>query len=226
MSSKVTTTVSPKGAFMIASHEAIVPGVYLDKVGVPTFGIGHTHWAGEPDPRRMALGVNSTNIEGTIREAIRVFMKDLKKYEREVVQHFGPMRQHELDGWVSWHFNTGGASKTSAVRHWKAGDKRKAVQIMQQWNKAGGKVSQALIARRQVEADLILNGRYHTSSIPVYSADTNGRVRWSKIDAVSLSEWEAIVGDKPDTPKSGVGLVVAITGAIAALIAIIQGLFS
>ena len=49
--------MSDRGRAELAGHEGIVPGPYLDSVGVWTFGVGHTANAGAPDPRAMPRGM-------------------------------------------------------------------------------------------------------------------------------------------------------------------------
>lgn len=231
-------SVSPHGAFVIASHEALVPTRYRDLAGVDTWGIGHTHHAGTPDPRAMAYHM-PTNVEGTYREAWDIFQRDLARYTADVVSKFGAdLAQHELDGLVGWHFNTGGALSSSAVAKWHAGDKVGAVRVVQSWNKVTVKgqkvVSDALVARRKEEAALILSGAYPKRKLAVYPTDGHGRVIWKPIETFTWDEWSGVVGSKRKVaaqrpaakPTAKVGKdvatdagIVAIAGLVLAMIA-------
>lgn len=219
----MATQVSPRGAFDIAVHEGIVPTRYRDLAGVATWGIGHTREAGEPNPINMDFAMPK-NVSGAVAEAIRVFMNDLSAYAADVVKAFGPMEQHELDGWTSWHFNTGGAFSSSAVQLWRDGKKRSAVAKMREWNKAtvSGRrvVSPALVKRREAEAALILTGRGKdtpTATIPVWPTDGAGAVKWTALRGVSFKEFAAALGST-GTPKAATPAVLApvVVGGIVA----------
>lgn len=100
--------LSAKGLLEIAEHEGIVPTVYLDSKGIPTYGVGHTKGAGAPDPANMSWAW-PTDVEGAIDAALDQFRKDVRIYEDRVNQHVKvPLKQHEFDALVSFDFNTGG----------------------------------------------------------------------------------------------------------------------
>jgi len=216
-------TIPVEGAYMIAKEEGIVPARYKDAAGVDTFGIGHTRAAGVPDPATMSFAM-PTNVDGVVKEAIRLFRHDLEAYEREVTEAFGRMTTYELAGWTSWHFNTGGVHSSRAAAMWKAGDHKGAVRVMQTWNKitVRGKkqVSPGLVERRKVEADLILKGRYPEPGrgVPIWPTDGKGKVKWTPLGFVTLAEYRAATDftayQKPDmtTPVAvAVGTAVAVT---------------
>lgn len=199
-------TVSPRGAFAIAAHEALVPARYRDLAGVDTWGIGHTHHAGPPDPRVMGFEIpkNTTLI---YQEAWEVFQADLADYAADVVRVFGTgLLQHELDGLTSWHFNTGGALTSSAVKAWKAGDKARAVRIIKTWNKVTIKgkkvVSDALVHRRADEANMILHGAYANAKLAVYHTDGAGTVIWRPVETFTWDEWrDEVAMPAPPRPR-------------------------
>lgn len=194
----MATTLSPKGRFEIAADEGLVPAPYYDVVNVLTFGVGHTRPAGAPDPATLPKG---NPVGEKLRDAMimswQIFRKDMAKFTADVVSVLGPdLQQHELDGWVSFHFNTGGIFRTSAIAKWKAGDKVGAMRILKMWNKgtiAGKKqVLSALVNRRQREADLILHGRYSDRKMGVFRVSNNNRPIYSNpFFTFSYSEWEA-----------------------------------
>ena len=53
----MTMRTSDRGIAALVKHEGIVPGPYLDSVGVKTYGIGHTRNAGAPDPAELPTGM-------------------------------------------------------------------------------------------------------------------------------------------------------------------------
>ncbi|WP_415128195.1 hypothetical protein [Paracoccus sp. (in: a-proteobacteria)] len=57
--------VSDKGVAFLVAHEGIVPGPYLDGVGVWTFGIGHTAAAGAPIPKDLPRGMCRSSSIGS-----------------------------------------------------------------------------------------------------------------------------------------------------------------
>lgn len=220
----MVTKVSPQGAFAIATHEALVPTRYRDFVGVDTWGIGHTHHAGDPDPREMSFAM-PTNVQPVYDEAWDVFLSDLEDYTAEVVAAFGPnLEQHELDGLVGWHFNTGGALSSSAVKVWRGGDKNRAVRIVKSWNKGTVKgqkvVLPALVERRADDAALILRGEYPKRKLAVYGTDGAGTVIWKPIETFTWSQWRgATAGAEAKKPRTLVGVAAA---AIAAFVAFVM----
>lgn len=231
-------SVSQIGAFAIASDEDLVPTRYKDQANVDTWGIGHTHHAGAPDPRQMSFAMPA-NQDAVVREAWEVFLTDLTRYTAPVLAALGPVAQHELDGWVMWHFNTGGIGSTSAVKKWKAGDKAGAVRVLQSWNKVtkrGAKVvSDGLVKRRQREADIILLGRYPAdATLDIFPTDGAGKIRWSaKTASYDYAGWKKFLGQKnvdieaPARPDgvSRTSLAAVIIAAIAALGAGVASIF-
>lgn len=228
--------LTAKGYFAIAQIEDLVIAPYLDQRGTLTWGIGHT------DATKRAPKVNTMptstpiNVDGVIREAWNVFCADIEPYERAVTAALPGLKPHEKDGWVMWHFNTGGLSKTKAVAKWKAGDKAGAVAVLQQWNKVTIKgeklVSDGLVKRRQQEADMILKGVYPGGTLDVYRTDGNRHIVWSpKIASYDIDEWHKFIGYVPEpaprrvalptisTDARGGGIVAAIIAAAAAIIA-------
>jgi len=190
------STVSGRGAFSIAAEEALVPTRYKDMRGIDTFGVGHTQAAGGLDPRLLGYEMPG-NVDAAIREAWTLFTTDLRAYTAQVVKVLGPMEQHELDGWVMWHFNTGGLHSTSAVKKWLAGDKKGAVAILQQWNKVtvqGKKVvSDSLTERREREAAMILFGKYPVTLLNVFPTNGKGKVIWNPIASYSYNRWQQVI---------------------------------
>ena len=99
--------MTDRGLLALVRHEGIVPGPYRDVKQVWTFGIGHTVAAGPPDPTIMPRGLPA-DLDAGIREAFRVFRADLARYEAAVLRAVKvPLKPHEFDALVSFHYNTG-----------------------------------------------------------------------------------------------------------------------
>jgi lysozyme len=69
-----------------------------------------------------------------------------------------PINDNEFGAFVSLAYNIGPGAfmKSSALRHFNAGDKAKAADAILLFNKAGGRVLQGLVNRRKDERVLFL----------------------------------------------------------------------
>lgn len=180
-----------RGLLALIRHEGIVPGPYLDVKDVWTFGIGHTAAAGPPDPARMPRGMPS-DLDAGIRKAFQLFRADLAAYEAEVLRAVKvPLKPHEFDALVSFHYNTGGIAKAALTRHLNAGNQAAAAAAFMGWLKPA-----AIRSRREAERDLFARGIYPTGTIPVWSVDHNGRVDFTR-PIRRLTEAEALALLRP-----------------------------
>lgn len=183
--------MTDRGLLALARHEGIVPGPYTDLKHVWTFGIGHTAAAGPPDPAAMPRGMPADLDAGT-REAFRVFRADLARYEADVLRAVKvPLKPHEFDALVSFHYNTGGIAKAALTRHLNAGNQDAAANAFLNWQRPA-----SIIPRREAERDLFVNGRYTGGTIPVWSVDRAGSVDFSR-PIRRLTEEEALALLRP-----------------------------
>lgn len=175
---------SAQGLWALAGHEGIVLSRYFDSKKVPTIGVGHTAAAGYPNPATYTG-------ELTLSEALSLFKTDIKRYEREVNAAVKvPLKQHEFDALVSFHYNTGAIGKASFVKKLNAGDKAGALKGIMDWRKPA-----EIIPRRTAERDLFKTGKYPAPFAMLYPATAAGVVQWSKGKRVDLRE------ALPATPK-------------------------
>ncbi len=146
--------MSPQGLAALAQFEGVVLTTYMDSVGVPTIGVGHTAAAGPPVPVK--------GMTVTRQEAMQILARDLPQYERAVEKRMPHVPQWVFDGAVSFAFNLGPGNfaKASWVAKYAAGDKAGAEASYKQWNKAKGRVIPGLTTRRRLEADMIFRNRY------------------------------------------------------------------
>lgn len=143
---------SAAGVRFLERHEGVVLRAYRDPVGVWTIGAGLTKASGVVDP--------GPGMEITREEASSLLTRALGKYERDVSHAMTGARQHEFDGGVSFHFNTGAIGRASWVRAWLDRNAAEMRERLGRWNKGGGRVLPGLTRRRAEEARVILFGQY------------------------------------------------------------------
>ena len=201
---------SDKGIMALIIHEGVVPGPYLDSKGVLTYGIGHTAAAGYPNPRDLPVGMPK-DLDKALRKVFEVFRKDLVAYEREVLQHVKvPLKQHEFDALVSFHFNTGGIARAALTRHLNSGNRKAAAEAFMGWSKPP-----EIIPRRREEQRLFATGQYPTGRATVWQVGENRQVIWRPIRTLSQEEIMAFMQPRKivesrtiqGTSTAGVGTV-------------------
>ena len=178
----------------IVSHEGIVPMPYFDSVGVLTFGIGHTRFAGEPFPEDLPRGVAQP-----LDMVFDLFREDIGRYSRDVLSAVNvPVEQHEFDALVSFHYNTGGIRRASLTKALNRGNRRLAADKFMAWRKPT-----EIIGRRRREQSLFRNGTYTSGGYAtVLKATKSGRVLWSSGKRINVM---ALLGDdQTDKPISAV----------------------
>ncbi len=191
--------MTDRGLMALARHEGVVPGPYRDATGTWTFGIGHTAAAGPPDPATMPRGMPD-DLDAWIREAFRVFRADLAAYEAEVRRAVTvPLKPHQFDALVSFHYNTGGIARAALTKHLNAGNPAAAAEAFMNWRRPA-----SVIPRRGAERDLFRDGRYPGGTIPVWGVDGSGRVDFSQ-PIRRLSEEEALAMLQPASPPPVTG---------------------
>ena len=190
----MANTVSTQGLVEIASHEGIVPMPYFDSVGVLTFGIGHTRFAGPPDPADLPRG-----IAQPLEMVFDLFREDIVRFSRQVDAAVTvPVEQHEFDALVSFHYNTGGIRRASLTRALNAGNREDAANRFMRWRKPP-----EIIGRRRREQSLFRDGTYTSGGFAtVLRATEAGRVLWSSGKRVNVME---LLGeDQVDRPITAV----------------------
>ena len=117
--------ISPQGLQLLMGREGKRNDVYLDSVGVPTVGYGHTG----PD---VHMGDTWTDVQ--IEEA---FAKDLERFEKALNAALTvPVAQNQYDALVSWLYNVGPdwAHKATLVKKINAGDLEGAARAFDDWH--------------------------------------------------------------------------------------------
>jgi lysozyme len=145
--------VSPEGVKFIERHEGVVLKAYRDVAGVWTIGAGLTAASGVVTPKH---GLTITKEEARRLLALAI----TRNYAPAVRAVMPGSVQHEFDGGVSFHFNTGAIGRASWVDAWRRRDKEAVRKGLARWVKGGGKVLPGLQRRREEEARLISDGAY------------------------------------------------------------------
>ena len=143
--------ISQEGLSLIKKFEGCELKAYHCAAGVPTIGYGSTH------------GV-TMDMEITQEEADELLMDDVAKFEEAVTRAVKvPLEQNQYDALVSWTFNLGPSNLSSStmLRVLNEGNYEEVPAQIKRWNKAGGKVLQGLIRRREAEALLFEGKEWH-----------------------------------------------------------------
>lgn len=159
---------STRGVAFLERHEGVVLKAYRDPVGIWTIGAGLTKASGVVVPKS---GMKITRFE-----ASRLLQAALKRnYEPAVAKAMAGAKQHEFDGGVSFHFNTGAIGRASWVAAWRDGNWQEASRRIRLWKKGGGKVLPGLVRRRGEEFALIKAGIYE--GVPPAAGSDTGFAR-------------------------------------------------
>ena len=140
--------ISAEGLALIKKFEGCELAAYQDAVGVWTIGYGHIKGVKE--------GMTITK-----QQAEEMLLEELVEYENyvlEAVNH--QLDQCMFDALVSWTYNLGPSNLNSStmLKVLNAGDYDAVPEQIKRWNKAGGKVLQGLVRRREAEA-LLFEGK-------------------------------------------------------------------
>ena len=139
-------TLSAAGLLGITQYEGFRSAAYNDGVGTTTIGFGTT--AGVKPGDKI-----------TVERALVIALKDAEKHGEAVKRCVKvPLYQHEFDAATSLAYNIGPTAfcNSTVVKRFNAGDYPGACQAIVRFNKAGGKVLQGLVKRREAERQMCL----------------------------------------------------------------------
>ena len=145
-------TVNQATIDLIKEFEGFRSEAYRDSAGVWTIGYGTTDRAGVGIAPRPGQTITKEEAEWYLHRAVDKFAAEIRPAIKR------PMTQNEFGAFVSLAYNIGPGAfkKSSALRHFNAGDKEKAANSILLWNKAGGKKLAGLVRRREAERKLFL----------------------------------------------------------------------
>lgn len=161
--------VSQEGIDLIKKYEGCHLAAYKCPAGVWTIGYGHTRNVKEGDVITQA-------------QADAYLLEDLKKSEDAVNDYYSKYKwsQNEFDALVSFAYNIGNIKQLIA---YGTRSRQVIAEKMLQYNKAGGKVLNGLVKRRQDEQALFLKGSAGTveaTGIVEYSLAKDGNKQISQ----------------------------------------------
>ena len=143
--------ISKEGINLIKKFEGCKLESYKCAAGVWTIGYGSTKGISE-------------NMQISQERADMLLLEDLENFEQIVNDSVNvDLKQNEFDALVSWTFNLGGGNLQSSTML-KVLNNKKYDEVpfqLKRWNKAGGKVLQGLIRRREAEALLFEGKEWH-----------------------------------------------------------------
>ncbi len=135
-----------EGLALIKKFEGCELKAYQCSAGVWTIGYGHTKDVVE-------------GMEITQEQAEQMLVDELHEYESYINKYVTvALSQNQFDALVSWVYNLGPAnlSASTMLKVLNSGEYEDVPAQMKRWNKAGGKVLEGLIRRREAEACLFI----------------------------------------------------------------------
>jgi len=144
--------INQAGIDLVKSFEGFRASTYKDAVGVLTIGYGTTARAGVGIDPQPGMTITKAEAEHYLEKALNKFADSI---EPAIT---APIGSNEFSAFVSLAYNIGPAAfkRSSALRHFNAGDRSKAADAILLWNRAGGKVLRGLVRRREAERRLFL----------------------------------------------------------------------
>ena len=135
---------SNEGISLIQKFEGCELEAYQCSAGVWTIGYGHT--------KDVVEGMTITK-----EQAEQMLVDELHEYENYINEYVNvALSQNQFDALVSWVYNLGPANlkASTMLKVLNSGKYEDVPAQMKRWNKAGGKVLEGLIRRREAEACL------------------------------------------------------------------------
>ena len=140
--------ISNEGISLIKKFEGCELESYQDSVGVWTIGYGHT--------KNIKEGMTISK-----EQADNMLLNELDEYCEYVEKAVDvTLKQCEFDALVAWTYNLGPTNLNISTMLKKLNNKeyQDVPHEIKRWNKAGGKVLQGLVRRREAES-LLFQGK-------------------------------------------------------------------
>ena len=143
--------ISQEGLSLIKKFEGCELEAYKCAAGVWTIGYGSTNDVEE------GMEISQERADMLLLEDVDVFEEAVNKLV-EV-----PLEQNQFDALISWTFNLGPTNlkNSTLLKVLNNKDYDGVPAQIKRWNKAGGKVLQGLIRRREAEALLFEGKEWH-----------------------------------------------------------------
>lgn len=147
-------TVNARTIDLIKQFEGLRLAAYLDAADPPvwTIGYGTTAAAGVGIEPKAGMYITQAEAEMYLRRGVEKFAAQIAPMITR------PINENEFGAFVSLAYNIGPSAfaRSSALRHFNAGDKAAAADAILMWNRAAGVVLKGLVRRRAAERDLFL----------------------------------------------------------------------
>jgi lysozyme len=160
---------------------------YKCSAGVWTVGYGLTTNAG-----LIEVGPDTVITQ---EEADWYLEKTVEKFLAEIRPSItAPINENEIGAFTSLAYNIGPTAfrKSSALRHFNAGNKSKVPNAMRMWRKAGGKVVKGLVNRRESEVDLFLTPVIADQPDPVRTSAAQSKTMQASVVQVATAVGGAV----------------------------------
>ena len=139
--------ISKEGLALIKKFEGFEAHAYRCPAGVLTIGYGHT--------KDVQLGDewSQSHAEYMLEVELEEFCDYVNKYVKVKLE------QYQFDALVAWVYNLGAGNfkESTLLKVLNQGDYDDVPHQIKRWNKAGGRVLQGLVRRREAEALLFEN---------------------------------------------------------------------
>ena len=151
--------MSQHGIGLLTQWEGCELKVYNDAAGLPTIGVGHLLTKSELMSGKINIGgVMVKYADGiTQQQAEQLLAQDLGPTEAAVNGGVKvPLSQNQFDALTSFTFNVGVGAFTGStlLRLLNQGQYAQVPEQLMRWTRAGGRVVQGLVNRRQNEVKL------------------------------------------------------------------------
>jgi len=139
--------ISKEGLALIKKFEGFEAHAYRCPAGVWTIGYGHTKDVKAGDEWSQNHAEHMLEVE----------LEEFCKYINDMVKV--SLEQFQFDALVAWVYNLGPTNlrESTLLKVVNEGDLEDVPHQIKRWNKAGGRVLQGLVRRREAEALLFQN---------------------------------------------------------------------
>lgn len=175
--------ISDKGLALIKEFEGCVLKVYLDPVGIPTCGYGHTKGLTKS---MVGQAITQEKADALLKDDVKIYNAEVAKYD--YIYHWN---QNQEDALTSFAFNIGSIDQLTA------NGTRSIATISERilaYNRAGGSVLEGLTRRRKAEKALFdtpcdYKAEEDTILPPTIKSGSKGK---------AVAVWQIIADAKPD----------------------------
>jgi lysozyme len=142
---------SPEGLEFIVSQEALVLHPYHDQAGYLTIGVGHL--LTDEERRTGVIEIAGEKVRWinylTEEQGMALLAQDVARFEDAVNSYELDLTQAQFDVLVDFAFNLGEGGLRQLLSH----GLDEVPNQLPRWNRAGGKVCNALVKRREAEVE-------------------------------------------------------------------------